>query len=179
MVHHGGFGFKVDSSNRFGNALGCPIPAPGATTFFQACRDDRAEEAKELCQTVTGVDCIDGVDAALTTAAEDFFPLAQLPDETDFVIENEVDNVAVTGYVQGSVEVTEKLTLEGGLRLSFEKKKIHRNQKTLPSGTLVIEDARNDESWTEFLPNAMLQHLVQEREGPRHAELAPDDYVFR
>ncbi len=68
--------------------------------------------------------------------------------DLDFDILNEIDITSYAGFVHGVFDVTDKIRLTGGARLTYEKKDYFLDHKKIASGTPIITPRTLSDNWT-------------------------------
>ena len=78
--------------------------------------------------------------------------------DLDFDIFNEIDITSMAAFTQGTFDVTDKLSITGGFRYTYEKKEYFLEHSRIASGTFIVPATTVDASWNEPTYTAGMQY---------------------
>ncbi|MCC7413201.1 MAG: TonB-dependent receptor [Gammaproteobacteria bacterium] len=78
--------------------------------------------------------------------------------DLDFDIFNEINITSIAGFGQATAHFTDRLSLTGGLRYSYEKKEYFLEHRRIASNTFIVPATEVDASWNELTPLVSIQY---------------------
>ena len=78
--------------------------------------------------------------------------------DLDFNIFNHVHNTSYAAYTQGTLQVTDKLNVTGGIRVTYEQKDYTLEHKRINSGAFIVPLTTISNSWTNASPMGTIEY---------------------